>query len=179
MTSSQRSFRAARPGDAAEIAALVHSAYRGDTSRQGWTTEADLLDGARISVEQVTDVIGDPHSIVLVLFDAGGLLACCHVEDRGDGLAYFGMFAVRPGSQGGGVGSRTVAQAQLLARESFGAQRMELTVIGRRRELIAWYERLGFSPTGETRPFPYGDERFGVPRVDDLHFVVLSKNLNC
>jgi GNAT superfamily N-acetyltransferase len=170
--------RLATPEDAPELAMLIHSAYRGDSSRQGWTTEADLLDGQRIDVDQVLAVIADPNSAMLVLPDDRGVLACCQLENRGAGLAYFGMFAVRPGRQGGGVGRRVMAEAQREARVSFGASAMELTVIGQRTELIAWYERLGFVRTGQTRPFPYGQVQFGVPQRGDLHFVVLRKELD-
>ena len=88
------------------------------------------------------------------------------------------MFAVRPGLQGGGIGGEMLAHAEAYARMAFAATSIEMTVIGQREELIAWYERRGYERTGETRPFPYGDERFGVPRRDDLHFVVLAKSLD-
>jgi hypothetical protein len=52
-----------------------------------------------------------------------------------------------------------------------------MTVIQVRDTLIAWYERRGYSLTGETKPFPYGDDRFGRPLRNDLHFVVLEKTL--
>ena len=52
-----------------------------------------------------------------------------------------------------------------------------MTVIAQRAELIAWYERRGYARTGEARPFPYGDPRFGEPRRDDLSFLVLEKPL--
>ncbi|SDJ45946.1 Ribosomal protein S18 acetylase RimI [Frankineae bacterium MT45] len=170
-------FRLAAPPDAAELTTLIESAYRGASSREGWTTEADLLGGQRVDEAQVLQVINDPESLLLVLPDADGLLACCQLERRRDGIVYFGMFAVRPGSQGAGVGRQVMAEAQRLARTSFGATAMEMTVIAQRSELIEWYERLGFRRTGETRPFPYGEPRFGDPKRDDLHFVVLHRDL--
>ena len=90
-------------------------------------------------------MIADPRSMLLVMPDEHGLLACCQLEDRGDGLAYFGMFAVRPGFQGSGVGRRVMAEAERRVRESFGATAMEMTVIAQRAELLAWYERLGYA----------------------------------
>lgn len=170
-------FRLATTGDARELAALIHSAYRGESSREGWTTEADLLDGQRVDVDQVLDVIGDPRSMLLVLPDEHGLLACCHLEHRDAGVAYFGMFAVRPGAQGGGVGRAMMVEAQRRVQAVFGSVAMEMQVIGQRVELIAWYERLGFVRTGQTAPFPYGQPRFGRPTRDDLHFVVLRRSL--
>jgi len=87
------------------------------------------------------------------------------------------MFAVRPGLQGSGTGSELLTYAEDYARAEFAGTSMEMTVIGQRTELIAWYERRGYVRTGEARPFPYGDERFGLPRRDDLHFIVLTKQL--
>ena len=170
-------FRFATAEDAPELATLIHSAYRGDSSKQGWTTEAHLLGGPRTDVDQVLAVISHPRTSMLLLTDDAGILACCQLEDRGDGLAYFGMFAVRPGFQGGGIGRRVMAEAERLVRSTFDATAMEMTVIGQRAELIAWYERLGFERTGETRPFPYGQPVFGTPQREDLHFVVLRKKL--
>jgi ribosomal protein S18 acetylase RimI-like enzyme len=157
---------------------LVESAYRGDASRVGWTTEADLLDGQRTDAAAVADIVSSSQSVMLVDVDAGGaVVGCCQLDHYADGVAYFGMFAVRPGMQGAGIGRRLLTQAEDHARQQFGATRMEMTVIAQRTDLIAWYERRGYRPVGETRPFPYGDERFGIPRRDDLHFTVLAKPL--
>ena len=160
------------------VVELVESAYRGDASRAGWTTEADLLDGQRTDAAAVADTVSDAKSVVLVNVDeAGRMTACCQVDRRDDGVAYFGMFAVRPDAQGSGIGGEMLDEAERYAREEYESSELEMTVIGQRTELIEWYERRGYRRTGETRPFPYGDERFGVPRRDDLHFVVLAKRL--
>lgn len=158
--------------------ALVHSAYRGESSRAGWTTEADLLDGPRTSVVLLAADLADPATTLLVVDAAdGGLLGCAAVTDRGGGSAYFGTFAVRPTAQGAGTGSLLLAAAEEHARAA-GAVRMEMSVLRQRADLLAWYARRGYSPTGATRPFPYGDERYGRPRRDDLEFVVLSAPLD-
>ena len=160
------------------IVELVESAYRGDASRVGWTTEADLLDGQRTDVEAVTETITTASSVMLLTVDeAGRLMACCQLDGRDNGVAYFGMFAVRPEAQGSGIGGELLLEAERYAQAELAAGTLEMTVIGQRSELIAWYERRGYRRTGETRPFPYGDERFGLPRRDDLHFVVLAKAL--
>ena len=169
-------FRAAAPADAAAIVALVESAYRGDASRVGWTTEADLLDGRRTGADDVLAQIGRPQSRMLLAERTGELLACAHVAVE-DGAGYFGMFSVRPGLQGGGIGGRVLAEAERIARDEFGMAVMRMTVIDLREELIAWYERRGYRRTGIKKPFPYGDERFGLPRRDDLRFEVLEKPL--
>jgi N-acetylglutamate synthase-like GNAT family acetyltransferase len=164
-------IRRAKPGDVDDVVSLVESAYRGESSRAGWTTEADLLDGQRTDPEEVGSVLDD----LIVAEDDNGLVGCCTLIPR-DGHAYFGMFAVRPGLQGGGVGSRLLAEAERLAAEH-GAGHVEMTVISTRTELIDFYLRRGYVDTGETRPFPYGDDRFGRPRRDDLAFTVLVKQL--
>lgn len=168
-------IRAARGDDVADVVALVESAYRGDASRAGWTTEADLLGGQRTDAAAVASLLAQAGSEILLAVQGGVLVGCCHLAPHAVGC-YFGMFAVRPGSQGRGVGQQLLAAAEARAAAR-GARTMRMTVIAQRVELIAWYERRGYRPTGEREPFPYGDERFGLPRRDDLEFVVLEKPL--
>ncbi|MEV6679196.1 GNAT family N-acetyltransferase [Streptomyces erythrochromogenes] len=170
------SFRSAVEADVPELVALVESAYRGDASRAGWTTEADYLDGQRTDPDGVRAVIDSEDGVLLVVERSGELVACCHIEHRGD-HAYFGMFAVRPGLQGGGLGKEILAEAERRARETWGAREMRMTVVNVREELISFYVRRGYRRTGELSPFPYGDERFGVPLRDDLAFELLVKPL--
>jgi GNAT superfamily N-acetyltransferase len=170
--------RRASPADADAIVALAHLAYRGESSRAGWTTEADLLDGGRTDAPMVRELIAAERSVVLVADDPaepGSLLACCHLERRPDS-AYLGLFAVSPGMQGRGLGTSMLAAAEDLARD-WRVGRLELTVLNHRPELLAWYERLGFTMTGGTVPFPYGDERYGVPRRPDLVLQAMAKPL--
>ncbi|OAA23863.1 Acetyltransferase (GNAT) domain-containing protein [Frankia sp. EI5c] len=169
--------RVAGPSDTAVLVEIIESAYRGDASRAGWTTEADLLDGQRTDPAMIAESLAQPDLRFLVAADAAGeVVACCQLERRPAG-AYFGMFAVRPRRQGGGVGDRLLAAAEEFARREWSAPRMEMLVISLRAELIAWYERRGYRRTERHEPFPYGDERFGRPRREDLVFVVLEKNL--
>lgn len=173
----QLSPRVATADDIPALLALVQSAYRGEPSRVGWTTEAGLLSGQRTDAAGVAAALAEGAVLVVDGDGAdGGLLACCQLVEH-PGHAYFGMFAVQPGQQGAGVGDALLRCAEQYAQQQFGAAVMEMTVIGQRSELIAWYVRRGYTPTGETRPFPYGDERFGIPLRDDLHFVVLRKPL--
>ena len=166
-------FRAAEDHDVPAVVELVESAYRGDRSRGGWTTEADLLGGQRTDAEEVRSLISRRGSLILLAEEADELLACCHLERREAGNAYFGMFAVRPDRQGTGLGKRVLAEARRIAA-SWGCHRIVMTVIRQRTDLIAWYRRLAFEPTGETEPFPYGNERYGLPKRDDLEFAVLA-----
>lgn len=170
-------FRSATPADIDALVALVTSAYRGDASRAGWTTEADLLDGNRIEPDVLRADLARPRSRVLLAEADGGLQACAHVADE-DGAGYFGMFAVRPGLQGGGLGKRLLAECERIARDEWQLPVMRMTVIDVRAELIAFYERRGYRRTGELKPFPYGDARFGQPKRDDLRFEMLEKPLH-
>ncbi|MEU9251814.1 GNAT family N-acetyltransferase [Streptomyces sp. NPDC048270] len=170
------SFRSAAPADVSELVALVESAYRGDASRGGWTTEADYLEGQRTDADGVRQIIDAADSTLVVVERAGGIVACCQLEHRGDHV-YFGMFAVRPGLQGAGLGKEILAEAERRARDTWGAKEMRMTVVNVREELIAYYVRRGYRRTGELSPFPYGDERFGVPLRDDLAFELLVKSL--
>lgn len=172
-------FRRASADDVPALVALIESAYRGDASRGGWTTEADLLDGQRTDPEAVREVIDADDSVMLVAGPAtypGLIAACCHLEKRGSST-YFGMFAVDPGLQAAGIGKAVLARAERFAREEWASTHLEMTVIRQRTDLIAFYERRGFTDTGELSPFPYGDERFGKPRRDDLAFTRLVKPL--
>lgn len=180
------SFRTATHDDIPALIELVTSAYRGDVSRQGWTTEADLLDGQRIDADMLRADLDTSGSLVLLAVDSADedrprLVACANVaaqaSDDGVGTAYFGMFSVSPDVQGGGIGKSLLEEAERIAHETLGCTRMRMTVIDVREELIAYYLRRGYVRTGIKKPFPYGDPRYGLPKRDDLRFEVLEKLL--
>ncbi|MDA0564668.1 GNAT family N-acetyltransferase [Streptomonospora sp. S1-112] len=171
-------FRVAGEADVPALVALVNSAYRGDSSRQGWTTEADLLDGQRVDPEGVAALLARPGTRVIVAEADGRIAACCELAAGAEGGdAYFGMFCVRPDAQGGGLGGRVLAEAERVAAHELGCRRMRMTVLRQRDELIAFYERRGYRRTGNVEPFPYGDPRFGLPKRPDLEFAELVKPL--
>jgi ribosomal protein S18 acetylase RimI-like enzyme len=171
-------FRGAAPADIPALHRLIESAYRGEISRLGWTTEADLLDGQRTDPDDLADILADPKQALLTAWRDGRPVACILIADRGEGTGYFGMLSVDPTLQGGGLGRRMIAEAEAAMRERFAARRVRISVFPQRETLIAWYERLGYQLTGDTLPFPYGNPRFGLPLRDDLHFVVMERMLD-
>lgn len=161
------------------VAALVNSAYRGDSSRVGWTTEADYLDGQRTDADTLmADLADNPEAALLLFKDApdGPPLGTVWLEPAEPGVWYLGMLTIKPDLQDRQLGRALLAggEAHAAAR---GAKRMRMTVVSIRDTLIAWYERRGYAATGETRPFPYDYEKFGLPRVPDLSFIVMEKAL--
>ncbi|MGH8083641.1 MAG: GNAT family N-acetyltransferase [Lysobacter sp.] len=178
MSTDTLNFRNATSADTDAVVALVESAYRGDSGRRGWTTEADILDGRRTGPDEIEIVLAEPQSIILLAErDNSGtpeLLACAHIAVE-DGAGYFGMFSVNPTLQGAGVGKRVIEEAERIAREEWKLPSMRMTVINVREELIQFYVRRGYLRTGVFKPFPYGDARFGLPKRDDLSFEVLEK----
>jgi len=171
------SFRIATSADLVSLHALVERGYRGDAARTGWTHEADLLGGQRTDIEALGAAIADPAERIVLAEREGALTGCVQVTDKGDATAYLGLLAVDPASQAGGLGRALIAEAERLARCDLGARVMEMTVIAQRAELIAYYERRGYAQTGETRPFPLDDPRFGIPKTRELHFVVMAHAL--
>ncbi|MBG6213810.1 MAG: GNAT family N-acetyltransferase [Cryobacterium sp.] len=169
-------FRRATTDDVPALLELVTSAYRGEASRQGWTTEADLIDGQRLDADILRADLDRAHSFVILGERGVDLVGCAHIEkDVGD-TAYFGMFAVRPIGQSQGDGKRILAEAERQAVSEWRSTAMVMTVISVRDSLIAFYERRGYQRTGVQKPFHF-DTRFGVPKRDDLHLEVLEKVL--
>lgn len=176
MADNELTYRFAGPKDAQDVVELVESAYRGDASRIGWTTEADILDGQRTDLSGVTEIIGDPKSRLVLAYDMQQLVGCVHVKREADS-AYIGMFAIRPDKQARGIGRCLLDHAEQCAKSVFGLLKTHMTVIIQREELIRWYERRGYCRTARREPFPYGDPRFGLPKRPDLEFIVLVRDL--
>lgn len=171
-------FTQANKSHSQAIVDLVNSAYRGESSRQGWTTEADYLDGQRTDLSQINQLLERPHSVILIAEDdeTEEILGCVHVEKSSE-TAYIGMVTVNPEIQGQGIGKELLQEAEALA-EFWDCKTLMMTVLSQRQELIAWYQKFGFQLTGETKPFPMTDPRFGLPKVSHLEFAVLIKKLS-
>ena len=165
--------------DIPAVAALMNRAYRGAGGTRGWAVETDYISGERTTAEVLrADLAENPAASILKWVDGpaeffGG---CVWLEPLGDGAWYLGSFAIEPGRQASGLGRVLLAAAEDWVR-AHGGRRIRLTVINLCEALIAWYLRRGYQKTGETEPFPYGDDRFGAPLRDDLCFVVLAKDL--
>jgi len=167
----------ATDADIDAVVALVNSAYRGESSRAGWTTEADYLDGQRTDAESLRgELSAHPGAVVLVMRDEadGPLIACVRLDPVDDDVWYLGMFTVEPQLQDRGLGRALLEESERFVR-SRGARVMRMSVIAIRAELLAWYERRGYVRTGKTKEFPYGDPRFGESRGKDLTLLVLEK----
>ena len=170
---------AARESDYPAIVALANLAYRGGGETASWNIEAGIIEGSRLTDSLLReDLAAKPHANLL-LYRAppnGQLLGTVWLEPQSDAIWYLGLFTVHPELQNRQLGRTLLAAAEDFARDH-GGKTIRMTVLNVRTALIAWYERRGYQPTGETQPFPYGDERFGKPLRDDLHFIVLDKQL--
>jgi ribosomal protein S18 acetylase RimI-like enzyme len=165
----------ATPNDIPALDALINSAYRGESSKKGWTTEADLLGGLRTNPAALAAMLAEPDSVILKYVGSEGAIhGCVYLKKEGLSL-YLGMLTVDPNLQGSGIGKIMLAAADDYAK-SAGCQFIKMTVISVRAELIAWYQRHGYKPSGETVPFPT-DPEFGNPK-QPLFFIVLKKAIS-
>lgn len=167
-------FRAATLADIPFLVPFVNAAYRGESSKAGWTTEADLLDGVRVTEDSLKTILEEKETILYLGFAGTELLCCVQLVNKGE-IYYLGMLTVKPDLQNAGLGKKLLAFCEDLAKRE-GKTAIEMTVISDRVELIAWYERKGYYKTGEKRPFPMGDIKFGLPKKE-LEFLVLQKTL--
>jgi ribosomal protein S18 acetylase RimI-like enzyme len=172
-------YRPAVMEDVEHIVALVNGAYRGESSRAGWTTEADLLDGRRTDADEVRslivpeDSIGD--SIMLLCFNGEELIGTVHLQ-HAHHAAHMGMLVIKPGLQAQGLGKKLIQAAEATAIKMWDVDKMLMYVITVRQELIAFYERRGYHRTGEIKEFPQ-DIRFGIQKVSGLEMELLEKTL--
>lgn len=151
---SRLSVRGARAADLFHVHPMIERAYRGDTARRGWTHEADLLSGPRTSLDVLEAIVADRRQRLLVGWHDATPVGCVAVAGLDDGRAYLGQLCVEPALQAAGIGRRLIAAAENTARRAFHADRIEMTVISSRAELIAYYARRGYAETGERRDFP-------------------------
>lgn len=169
-------FRTALVTDIPELNHLINCAYRGESSRVGWTTEADLLEGLRTSPEKLKKDIENQDSNIELLFDADEKLqGCVYLRREPERVCYLGTFSVNPQLQGGGYGKMLLTHAETLAKQ-WHCKRIRMTVISLRDDLIAYYERRGYQRTGAIEPFPVEPELFQW-KVKNLTLTELAKSL--
>ena len=163
----------ATPADVTELTMLVNSAYRGETSKKGWTTEADLLGGIRIDEPNMMAYLQDADTTILKYTnDNGYIVACVYLQVRKDRRLYLGMLTVSPLLQANGIGRQLLYEAETLAKQ-LDCNMIFMTVISKRHELISWYERRGYKPTGKVLPFPK-ENAFGDPK-QEIEMAVFEK----
>lgn len=162
-----------------ELARLINSAYRGKSSYAGWTTEAEYLDGQRIDAGMLEEMVRTPQTYLLTLREtaAGPILGCVHLHLASPTDCYLGMLTICPNLQAKGMGKILLAESENFAREK-GAKKMTMNVIQLRKSLMEWYERRGYRNTGVMNPFPYGNDRVGIPLRKDLKFIIFEKNIS-
>lgn len=168
-------FRKAEIKDSELISTLVNSAYRGDSSKIGWTTEADLLGGQRTDAEKIREMIEDIDSHIELTEIDDKVLGCVYLKKE-QTVLYFGMLTVNPTLQNQGIGKVLLNRIEELST-LWGIKTIRMTVISVRKELIDYYERRGYERTGKTEPFPANDPRFGLPKTK-LEFHEFAKNLS-
>ena len=165
--------------DYAPIVDLINLSFRSVGPLASWNTEADFIEGQRLTESLLReDLAAKPHALLLTHREDpnGELLGTVWLEPKNDGVWYLGLLTVRPDLQKRQMGRALLAAAESFAKQR-GACRIRMSVVNVRKTLIAWYERRGYLLTGETQAFPYNDPRFGRPLRDDLHFVLLEKDI--
>ncbi|GAA0475800.1 GNAT family N-acetyltransferase [Parasphingorhabdus litoris] len=177
MTGQELNMRAARAQDLPALHGLVESAYRGDSAKRGWTHEADLLGGQRTDLEALREILADENQVILLAMDDADIAGCVQLMRVKEGVTYLGLLTVDPDRQAGGLGKKLLHASERYVAENWQARVIEMTVILQRADLIAYYERRGYSQTGERRPFPLDDPRYGLPKTQELEFVVLRKEI--
>jgi ribosomal protein S18 acetylase RimI-like enzyme len=177
MTVQGMNMRTANAQDLPALHGLVESAYRGDSAKRGWTHEADLLGGQRTDLEALREIIAGTDQVILLAMDGEDIAGCVQLMRVKKGLAYLGLLTVDPDRQAGGLGKKLLDASEQYVAEHWQAQAIEMTVILQRADLIAYYERRGYSQTGERRPFPLDDLRYGLPKTQELEFIVLRKEI--
>jgi ribosomal protein S18 acetylase RimI-like enzyme len=171
-------FKTAQIDEAKLITNLVNSAYRGDYSRQGWTTEADLIEGQRTDEASIIKMIQTQDEQIEIAFNSEEkVVGCVFLKREDENTLYFGMLTVDPSLQGAGLGKKILLHIESIARKE-NKDKIRLTVIPQRKELIEFYERRGFIATGRQEDFPSHDPANGKPKINDLKLKEYIKTLD-
>lgn len=167
-----------RPAQPTDIPALLDVITRAYRSTGGWTTEADLVEGGRTSPELLQKDLDNPQVAPFVAEQDGQILGCAKVSRIANSVCDFGLFAVDPNTQSRGLGKLLLAHGEQVALTQFAAHTLEIQVLEHRPELVAFYERRGFAPTGEWELFDFDDAAFGRAKRPGLRFQTFRKALS-
>ena len=173
---SELQFRRATAVDVDDIVDIVNLCYRGDASKGGWTTEADLIEGTRTDRDEIAALVAQPNSVFLLCHANGDLVGSVHIQKQLSSC-YLGMLVVKPGLQGAGTGARIIQAAEDYAQSVWHSSKMTMTVITVRSELIAYYERRGYRRTGRKKELKF-DKTHGMPLVEGLELEFFEKDLD-
>jgi ribosomal protein S18 acetylase RimI-like enzyme len=169
----------ASDSDFPAIISLVNAAYRGTGAVESWNIETGIIEGTRLTESLLREDMAsrpDAHLMVTRDSESHAIIGTVWLEPRHDDVWYLGLFTIEPSLQKVHLGRALLSAAEDLAK-AHGAKSIRMSVLGVRTALISLHERRGYHRTGETEPYPYGDNRFGTPLRDDLSFVILVKQL--
>lgn len=158
--------------DISVLNTLINSTYRGESSKKGWTTEANLLDGLRTTEDELNKTIKNTKNTILKFTESNQIVGCVLLIEKELQL-YLGMLTVSPNKQNSGIGKKLLKQAEIHASQ-LGLPKIVMTVISVREELINWYKRNGYMDTGAREPFPVSDVHISISE-QPLEFIILEK----
>ena len=161
----------ARTDDIPELVLLINKAYKGEGSKKAWTSETDLFDGLRTNENVLTELLSDENAIILKYINDKAIIGCVYLQKQ-ESQIYLGLLSVSPDTQASGVGKQLLIAAEEYAQEQ-NCDKIVMTVITIRKELVEWYKRRGYYPTG-IKPFP--QDKINVPN-QQLELFVLEKKV--
>jgi hypothetical protein len=115
LSREQVEIKIASAAEAEDITKLINSVYRGEDSKKGWTTEADLLGGIRVTSEIIRSMIAKDGSVILTANLNDALGGCVHLEQTGDSC-YLGLLSVDVVLQNSGLGKIIIEESEDFAR---------------------------------------------------------------
>lgn len=164
----------AKEGDIQEISNLINLTYSGYSGKKGWTTEADLLSGQKVTPKAIGEILSNPNKKILVSRGNKLLLGCVFLEKR-DKSIYLSALTVNPNFQRKNIGSKLLSSSETFSSLFWKIYNIEMTVLNQRHELLEWYKKRGYKDFGLRLPFPYWNKEMGIPKIGGLEFVVLTK----
>lgn len=154
------------------ITKLVNSAYQGEPGSKSWTSESHLVTGQRTTEDMLRKLIQQPAVTMLKYTNERGEVQGCVLLEKKEHTLYMGMLSVSPHAQASGIGKMLLQEVESFAREQ-NYRSITITVIDRRYELIDWYKRRGYLPTGKSEPF----SNQSSAALDAFSFMEMRKEL--